>query len=125
PGGGSRGSVAATPQDRELGQLLLSSRWCAFSYSQTSGASHTERVQFFPNGTVSQNTGGETYSSGRNGTVAGQSRGGMSGMWRIQGGMLVLSQDGQTWTPQPIQVTRNSSGYPIVHSGGKEYSQCN
>src|SRR5579859_1937616 len=36
-GGGGRGSVAATPQDRQLTQLLLSSRWCAFSYSQTSG----------------------------------------------------------------------------------------
>ncbi len=46
-------------------------------------------------------------------------------MWRIQSGNLVLSQDGQTWTPQPIRVTRNSSGYPIVNSGGKEYSQCN
>jgi hypothetical protein len=49
----------------------------------------------------------------------------MSGMWRVQGGMLVLSQDGVNWTPQMLQVTRNSSGYPIVHSGGKEYSQCN
>ena len=126
PGGSTGGQgVAAGPQDRQLSQLLLSSRWCAFSYSQVSGTSHTERVQFFPNGTVTQSTGGETYNSGQYGTASSQSRGGMSGMWRVQGGMLVLSQDGVNWTPQMLQVTRNSSGYPIVHSGGKEYSQCN
>ncbi|MFI5280828.1 MAG: hypothetical protein ACHQU1_10045 [Gemmatimonadales bacterium] len=125
PKAGGRGSVAATPQDRQLAQLLLSSRWCAFSYSQTSGTSHTERVQYFSNGTVTQSTGGETYNSGQNGTVAGQSRGGRNGMWRVQGGVLMLSEDGQTWTPQPLQVTRNSNGYPIVNANGKEYSQCN
>jgi hypothetical protein len=125
PKAGGRGSVAATTQDRQLAQFLMSSRWCSFSYSQTSGTSHTERVQYFPNGTVTQSTGGETYNSGQYGTVAGQSRGGRNGMWRVQGGVLMLSEDGQTWSPQPLQVTRNSNGYPIVNSNGKEYSQCN
>jgi hypothetical protein len=37
----------------------------------------------------------------------------------------MLSQDGAQWAPQALQVTRNSNGYPILNSGGKEYSQCN
>jgi hypothetical protein len=119
------GSVAATTQDRQLAQFLMSSRWCNFTYSQTSGTSHTERVQYFPNGTVVQSSGGETYNSGANGTVAGQSSGGRRGMWRVQGGVLMLSEDGQNWSPQPLQVTRNSNGYPIVNASGREYTQCN
>ena len=39
--------------------------------------------------------------------------------------MLHLSQDGMNWTPQQLQVTQNSNGYPIIKSGGKEYMQCN
>jgi hypothetical protein len=124
-GAGGGGVAGNGPQDRQLAQLLLSSRWCHFTYSQTSGTSNTERAQFFPDGNVVQSSGAETYNSGSNGTVAGQSSGGERGMWRVQNGMLMLSQDGANWTPTQLQVTRNSNGYPIVTSGGKEYSQCN
>jgi hypothetical protein len=38
--------------------------------------------------------------------------------------MLHLSKDGVNWEPQALQVTQNSSGYPIIKSGGKEYMTC-
>ena len=115
---------AGTPLDAQLTQLLVSSAWCTFSYNQISGASTKERVVFGRDGSFIQQTGGEAYSSGRNGTYAGQSSGGTRGRWRVQGGGLQVSGDGSNWQPQPLQVTRNSSGYPIVNSGGKEYMQC-
>ena len=79
---------------------------------------------FSPDGLVRQSSGTETYSSGASGTVAGQYGGGSQARWKVSGGMLQLSQDGATWTPQPLQVTQNSNGYPILKSGGKEYMQC-
>ena len=124
-GAGAGGAVAATPQDQQLAQLLMRSAWCAFSYNQNTGTSSTERYVFRPDGTGSQGTGGETYSSGYGGTVAGQSQGGQAFRWRVQSGLLAVSLDGVTWQPQQLQVTQNSSGYPIIRSGGREFSTCN
>jgi hypothetical protein len=108
----------------QLSQLLISSPWCSFTYNQTTGSSRSERVVFHPNGVVASGSNAESYSSGPSGSVAGQTRGGGQGRWRVQSGMLHLSQDGTTWEPQNLQVTRNSSGYPIIKSGKKEYLQC-
>src|SRR5688500_9186486 len=44
---------AAAQSDGEIRQVLLSSAWCSFSYNNVSGASRSERVQFFPNGSAS------------------------------------------------------------------------
>jgi hypothetical protein len=123
--GGAGGGIAATGQDGQISQLLLSGAWCFFSYSQTSGTSHTERVVFRGDGSGAQSTGGETYNSGPNGSVAGQSQGGQQFRWRVQGGMLVVTgEDGQS-SQVPLRITRNSSGSPIVTAGGKEYARCN
>ena len=59
------------------------------------------------------------------GSVAGQSSNRNQGRWKVDAGMLHLSQDGLNWAPQQLQVTQNSNGYPIIKSGGKEYMQCN
>ena len=45
--------------------------------------------------------------------------------WRIQGGLLHVSTEGATWTPLPMKVTTNSSGWPIITGDGKEYTRCN
>jgi hypothetical protein len=116
-------SADASSQDA-LSKLLLSSPWCTFSYNQTTGASRSERVVFGANGIVSSGTNAESYSSGRSGSVAGQARGGKQGYWRVQASVLHLSEDGRTWEPQQLVVTRNSNGYPVIKSGKKEYSQC-
>jgi hypothetical protein len=125
-GGGAMGAQGGgSPQDRQISQLLLRTAWCYFSYSQTSGTTRTERVVFRPDGSGAQSTGGETYSSGANGTVAGQSQGGQPFQWRVQGGNLLVSADGMQWDTQPLRITQNSSGSPIVTAGGKEYAVCN
>jgi hypothetical protein len=52
---------------------------------------------------------------------------GETGQWAVKGGQLYMSDPPET--PQlvavPLQVTRNSNGYPILTADGKEYSQCN
>ena len=121
----SPSAKAETPSGGDqLSQLLISSPWCSFTYNQTSGASRSERVVFHPNGVVASGSNAESYSSGPSGSVAGQTRGGDQGRWRVQSGVLHLSKDGANWEPQNLQVTRNSNGYPIIKSGKKEYSQC-
>lgn len=115
---------AAAGGDSQLAQLLTRNAWCGFIYNQRTGTSTSERVVFHSNGTVVQTSGRETYNSGPNGTVAGQYGGGQQGRWKVANGMLQLSEDGVNWSPQPLQVTQNSNGYPIIKSNGKEYMIC-
>ncbi len=119
------GGVATNPQDQQIAQLLLRSPWCYFSYSQTSGTTRTERVVYRADGTGVQSTGGETYNSGANGTVSGQSQGGTAFRWRVQNGVLMATSDGVQWGQYPLQITQNSNGSPIITAAGKEYSMCN
>lgn len=111
--------------DSQLSRLLTGNAWCSFTYNKTSGTSRTERVVFRPDGVVLQGSEAQTHSSGYGGSVAGQHRGGAQGRWRVAGSALELSEDGFNWQPQALQLTRNSNGYPILKSGGKEYSACN
>ncbi|MBI4500572.1 MAG: hypothetical protein HY700_05365 [Gemmatimonadetes bacterium] len=138
-GGGGGAPAGMSQQDQQLAQLLLSSRWCYFSYSgvagSSSGSSRTERAIFGANGTLVVQTGGESYYSAdvRNslgntiaqGSTAGQSAGGQQFRWKVNQGMLMLSGDGVNWQPVALQVAQNSNGYPIITADGKEYSQCN
>ncbi len=127
-GAGGRGT-AATPQDRQLAQLLQRSAWCSFSYSgvagTSSGSSHTERVVFRGDGSGARQTGGESYYSGSAGSVAGQSSGGEPFRWQVRNGVLLTSADGVNWGQTALRVTQNSNGYPIINADGKEYSMCN
>jgi hypothetical protein len=117
-------SPSAGGADSQLAQFLTRNPWCGFTYNQHTGTSTSERVVFYGNGTVVQTSGRETYNSGPNGTVAGQHGGGQQGRWKVANGVLHLSQDGVNWSPQPLQVTQNSNGYPIIKSDGKEYMVC-
>jgi len=125
PGAGPGQGQAQAGQDGRLAQFLMGNAWCGFTYNQTTGTSRTERVVFHGNGVMTQTSGAQTYSSGAAGSVAGQYGGGNQGRWKVQNGMLLLSQDGAQWNPQQLQITRNSNGSPIVKSGGKEYMVCN
>lgn len=120
-----------TPQDQQLRQLLLSSPWCSFSYSQTSGSTHTSRNVFYADGRLAINTNSEggtvnQFGGGNTatGSVATQAQGGSMIRWQVQGGQLYLDS-GQGMQLAPLSITRNSSGYPIIAADGKEYSQCN
>jgi hypothetical protein len=129
PKAGGQGAVAASGQDRQIAQLLQLSAWCSFSYSgvsgSSSGSSHTERIVFRADGTGARRTGGESYNSGSAGSVAGQSSGGEQFRWQVRGGVLNSSADGVNWAQSRLQITTNSSGYPIITADGKEYSMCN
>ena len=127
--GAQTGGVAATPQDQQIAQLLLRSAWCSSSYravpgSSSSGRSSTERIVFAPDGTGFRRTGGESYSSGASGSVAGQRSGGEPFRWQLRGGALNVSSDGLAWESIPLAISQNSSGWPIVKASGKEYSMC-
>ena len=133
-------AAAASPssksgQDGQVSQFLARNAWCGFTYNRNAwcgftynkntGTSTKERVVFYSNGTVARTSGAETYNSGPAGSVAGQHGNANQGRWKVAQGKLHLSQDGTNWTPQQLQVTQNSNGYPIIKSGGKEYMQCN
>lgn len=122
----SPGAKADRPGQDQLAQLLLSSAWCSFSYNKVSGASHSSRAQFFPDGTWSASARGETYSSGPAGSVAGQHDSGGRGQWKVEQGRLFMSNppEAPALAPVDLTVARNSSGYPILTADGTEYSQC-
>ncbi len=120
---GKKTEKAAASKDR-LSELLLSSAWCSFTYNERTGASHQSRVVFRGDGTWSSGARGETYSSGKYGTVSGQSDSGDGGLWRAQGGRLLLSQGAGPLEDAGLGVKLNSNGYPILTAGGREYSQC-
>ena len=121
----TKGAGTAANMDGQLTALLTRNAWCGFTYNQHTGTSTTERVVFNPNGLVTRSSGAQTYNSGPAGSVAGQYGNAERGRWKVSNGLLHLSQDGVSWTPQPLQVTQNSNGYPIIKSGGKEYMVCN
>jgi len=111
--------------DAQLSAFLTRNAWCGFTYNQHSGTSSTERVVFYGNGRLARSSGAQTYNSGPAGSVAGQYGRAEQGHWKVANGVLHLSPDGMNWSPQPLAVTQNSNGYPIIKSGGKEYMQCN
>jgi hypothetical protein len=128
PGSKPDASKAAGVKDSagkdQLSKLLVSSAWCAFTYNKVSGASHQERVVFRADGTWGSGARGETYSSGVNGAVSGQSGSSSGGRWRAAGSSLLMSQGRGALADTNLSVSRNSNGYPILNAGGKEYSSC-
>lgn len=128
PRGPAQPPARSTPAGNDqLSRLLLSSAWCWLKYA--SGNTYTERIVFAANGTWSSNKESEIY--GRNDSAGTSAHavgvGGDTGQWAVKGGQLYMSDPPET--PQlvavPLQVTRNSNGYPILTADGKEYSQCN
>lgn len=117
-------ALAESDADRRIAEVLLSSAWCYMRYSQQMGSTTTERVVFTPDGRVSQRDGRETAQNNQYGSYYGNSGSTQQAFWRIQNGQLMLSSDGREWQATPISIAPNSNGYPIVTSGGKEYSMC-
>lgn len=112
-------------QDAEARRVLTSSAWCSFTYSSTSGTSTTQRVVFRQDGMLIIDSGAETYSSGYGGTYAGQSGSRGSKRWKLQNLRLYIDE-GQGAGYQDVNLTaeKNSSGWPILHAAGREYSMC-
>jgi hypothetical protein len=109
--------------DPRLRQLLLSSAWCSFSYSQTSGTTHQSRVVLHPDGRLTRDSGAETYSSGSAGTYFGASNDAQAARWKLDRQRLLID-GGEGFQDVGLQVTQNSSGYPILKANGVEYMMC-
>lgn len=117
--------ATGTSQDAEARQLLMSSAWCSFTYNKISGASTTRKAVFHPNGVLSLNGGAETYSSGYGGSYAGQSSSSGSMRWKFRNLRLYIDQgDGEGFQDTNLTAEKNSSGWPILHVDGREYSMC-
>jgi hypothetical protein len=118
--------AAGHPQDVQARQLLTSTAWCSFTYNKVSGTSTTRRVVFRPDGVMLINGGAETYSSGYGGTHAGQSSNAGAMRWRLDNQRLYVDPgDGTGFQDVNLTASRNSSGYVILQSLGREYSMCN
>ncbi len=122
--GGPGNAIAESPADRQLAQLLLSSRWCYMRYSSAMGATTTEKVAFAADGTLAVTGNRETNTSNQYGSYYGNSGDTQRAYWRVRNGQLLLSQDGSQWEGTPLSVAPNSNGAPIVTANGKEYSRC-
>jgi hypothetical protein len=137
-GKGAKKSVpppAASQQDQQLAQLLLSSPWCSFSYSQSSGRTSTSRNTFSSDGTLrvsSSSEGGTVNQSGgssvdlgggASGSLYSQHTGGGQVRWKVEKGQLWLDE-GNGFQAMAMQISRNSNGYPIIKASGTEYMQC-
>jgi hypothetical protein len=118
------GRTRAQSPEQQFAQLLLSSAWCSFRYNKVSGTSRQTRYQFFNDGTWRMGGQGETYSSGPNGIVGGQSNSGGGGRWAVRNGAFFLSEGAGPMQQVPVSVKQNSNGYPIIISDGTEYMQC-
>lgn len=128
PSAGAGGGVAAlgsTPQDQQIATLLLSSPWCWMSYSQISGTTRTERLAFRQDGRFTSGQQRESAQNNQYGSYYGSGSDGQQGFWKVQSSQLMLSADGQRFEALPLQITRNSNGYPIITANGREYYQCN
>ncbi|HEY3452349.1 MAG TPA: hypothetical protein VGK67_38755, partial [Myxococcales bacterium] len=119
------GPVGNGPQDRQIAQLLLSTAWCSFTYSQATGTTKTSKGYFRQDGILVMNTGAETYASGSAGTVAGQSSVGGAMRWRLQGSRLLVDDgSGAGYQDVNASLSQNSSGAWILKADGKQYSVC-
>lgn len=123
---GAASAQTASQQDAQIRQVLTANAWCSFTYNKISGASHTRRVVFQPDGMLYTTGGGETYSSGRNGTVSGQSNSRQAARWKVyQQRVYADPMDGSGYQDLEVSASRNSNGYLILKSDGREYSMCN
>lgn len=123
--GAGPSSLASTPQDQQIATLLMSSPWCNMRYSQQMGATTVERVTFARDWRFASRTSRESAVNNSQGSYYGNSSDGVDGFWRVQNANLLLSADGQRFEATPLQITRNSNGYPIITAAGKEYNKCN
>lgn len=125
--GSTGGSAGGSGVDAQLRQLLTSSAWCSFSYSQYSGSTSTTRFVFGSDGSFSMGGQNESYNSGDYGSVAGQSNSSGGGQWKIQNTRLYISSadTGYQFVDVNADLSYNSSGYPIIKANGTEFSQCN
>ncbi len=83
-------------------------------------------MHFSANGTWSDLSESDIHVNNSIGIAEATSDRQSGGQWVVRGGQLLMSNPPETpqLTPLPLTITRNSNGYPILNSNGREYSQC-
>ncbi len=114
---------AAAWTDQEISNALMANAWCSFSYNQTTGYSHSKRAVFGSNGVLTIRSDNEGGSSGSGGSYYGQSNGGNSYGWRVQGATLYLS-DGASWDAHTLDSKSSSNGGLVLIVDGQEWTPC-
>jgi len=107
-----------------LERLLLSSLWCHTWYNANTGYGGSKKVRFFANGTYSVKSRSTGYSSGYAGTFASQHDEGETGFWKVDNGILLLTDGNGPFEMINLHITTNSYGSPIITADGLEYSRC-
>ena len=115
-----------TSQDESQKQLLLSSKWCTSSYSESGGGYSSysrSTITFSPDGTYTVVTNSESSSVGYGGDYSGSGVTPFRGQWKIENGKFMLADDstnGQFYDPQIIET---QYGFQSLLTK-KEYSRC-
>ena len=92
------------PQSQRLRDALTANAWCSSGYD-ISGNVARERLVFLQNGFVNQTPGRQAR-------------------WRVQNETLEFSQDGLSWSQQPLRLALSANGSAILQSQSKDYAQC-
>ena len=100
----ARAQATTSPQSARLSQALTLNAWCSFAYD-IGGNRTKERMVFMSNGLVNQTPGKQAR-------------------WRVQNETLEFSQDGLSWTQQPLRLALSANGSPTLLSHSREYLQC-
>jgi hypothetical protein len=100
----ARVEAKRVPQSQKLRDALTANAWCSAGYD-ISGNVARERLVFMQNGFVNQTPGGKAR-------------------WRVQNETLEFSQDGLSWSQQPLRLALGAHGSPILQSHSKDYAQC-
>jgi len=117
-------AASAQMSDADITRGLMSTRWCSFSYNQTTGYSSRRVAQFLPGGVLTIGGNAEGGSSGQNGSFYSQTQGGDRFHWRVQAAQLLLAADDGVWGAYVLDGYRTSSGTIVLKVAGAEWVPC-
>lgn len=111
-------------QEAQFTRLLLSSAWCSYKYSATSGTESTSRFLFQQDGTWFSGSNSEQLVRNPQGQIYWRDGNQSAGRWAVQAGDLCMSQGNGPLLPLGASVRLNSNGYPIIVASAVEYMMC-
>ena len=111
-------------QEAQLTRLLLSSAWCSYNYSATSGTESTSRFLFQQDGTWFSGSNSEQLARNPQGQIYWRDGNQSAGRWAVQAGDLYMSQGNGPLSPLGASLRLNSNGYPIIVASAVEYMMC-
>ncbi len=111
-------------QEAQFVRLLLSSAWCSYKYSATSGTESISRFLFQQDGTWFSGSNSEQLARNPEGQIYWRGGNRSAGRWAVQAGDLYMSQGNGPLSPVGASVRLNSNGYPIITASAVEYMMC-